>query len=124
MSGTPIRILIGVALAFAAHAQPKPPADKAPSVNETKPATTMKQGQSFENAVAMCTGCHGISGYKTAFPDVYHVPRIGGQQAGYLLNALKAYKSGERSHPSMRAIAATLTEEDMKKLADFYSGAK
>lgn len=124
MSGLLIRIVIGIAVAFAAHAQPKPPADKAPPVNEKKPPTAMKQGQNFENAVALCTGCHGISGYKTAFPDVYHVPKIGGQQATYLVNALKAYKSGERSHPSMRAIAATLTEEDMKKLADFYAGAK
>jgi cytochrome c553 len=124
MSGTFIRILIGVAMAFAAHAQPKPPADKAPTVQESKPPTAMKQGQSLENALAMCTGCHGISGYKTAFPDVYHVPKIAGQQATYLVNALKAYKSGERTHPSMRAIAATLTEEDMKKLADFYAGAK
>lgn len=124
MSGLLIRIVIGIAVAFAAHAQPKPPADKAPTVNEKKPPTAMKQGQNFENAVALCAGCHGISGYKTAFPDVYHVPKIGGQQATYLVNALKAYKSGERSHPSMRAIAATLTEEDMKKLADFYAGAK
>ena len=124
MSGLLIRIVIGIAVAFAAYAQPKPPADKAPTVNEKKPPTAMKQGQNFENAVALCTGCHGISGYKTAFPDVYHVPKIGGQQATYLVNALKAYKSGERSHPSMRAIAATLTEEDMKKLADFYAGAK
>jgi cytochrome c553 len=124
MSGLLIRIVIGIAVAFAAHAQPKQPADKAPTVNEKKPPTAMKQGQNFENAVALCTGCHGISGYKTAFPDVYHVPKIGGQQATYLVNALKAYKSGERSHPSMRAIAATLTEEDMKKLADFYAGAK
>jgi len=124
MTGTLIRILIGVAVAFVAHAQPKPPADKAPSVNEKKPPSAIKQGQSLENAVAMCSGCHGISGYKTAFPDVYHVPKIAGQQATYLVNALKAYKSGERSHPSMRAIAATLTEEDMKKLADYYAGAK
>ena len=124
MSGLLIRIVIGIAVACAAHAQPKPPADKAPTANEKKPPTAMKQGQNFENAVALCTGCHGISGYKTAFPDVYHVPKIGGQQATYLVNALKAYKSGERSHPSMRAIAATLTEEDMKKLADFYAGAK
>lgn len=124
MSGLLIRIVIGIAVAFAAHAQPKPPADKAPTLTEKKPPTAMKQGQNFENAVALCTGCHGISGYKTAFPDVYHVPKIGGQQATYLVNALKAYKSGERSHPSMRAIAATLTEEDMKKLADFYAGAK
>ena len=55
---------------------------------------------------------------------MYHVPKIAGQQPAYIVNALKAYKSGERSHPSMRGIAATLTEDDMKKLADHYGGAK
>jgi cytochrome c553 len=83
-----------------------------------------KKTAGFEGAHAMCIGCHGIPGYKTAFPDVYHVPKIAGQQAGYIVNALKAYKSGERSHPSMRGIAASLTEEDMKKLADYYAGGK
>jgi len=83
-----------------------------------------KGGQGRDNALAMCAGCHGIPGYKTAFPDVYHVPKIAGQQPGYLVNALKAYKSGERSHPSMRGIAASLSEQDMKQLADYYGGAK
>ena len=83
-----------------------------------------KSGQGMENAHAMCIGCHGIPGYKTAFPDVYHVPKIAGQNPGYIINALKAYKSGERSHPSMRGIAASLTDEDMQKLADFYGGTK
>jgi cytochrome c553 len=120
MSRLLLKIFIGTAVALAAHAQPKPPPDKAPS-NETKPpeAKTV-EGQNFDNAIALCIGCHGIPGYKTAFPAVYHVPKIAGQQPGYLLNALKAYKSGERSHPSMRGIAATLSEEDMKKLADHY----
>ena len=75
-------------------------------------------------AVAKGVGCHGIPGYKTAFPEVYHVPKIAGQQPGYIVNALKAYKSGERSHPSMRGIAAGLSEEDMKQLADYYGGGK
>ena len=75
-----------------------------------------------ENLHAQCIGCHGIPGYKTAFPSVYHVPKIAGQQPGYIIAALKAYKSGERSHPSMRGIAASLTEEHMKQLADFYAG--
>jgi cytochrome c553 len=74
--------------------------------------------------VAMCEGCHGIAGYKTAFPSTYHVPLIGGQQPTYLVNALKAYKSGERSHPSMRGIAASMSEEDMKKYADYYGAQK
>jgi len=72
------------------------------------------------NKIAMCIGCHGIPGYKTAFPSVYHVPMIAGQQPGYIVSALKAYKSGERSHPSMRGIAASLTDQDMADLAAYY----
>jgi len=69
----------------------------------------------------MCTGCHGIEGWRTAFPEVYRVPRIGGQHEAYLVKALQQYKSGERSHPSMRAIAAPLSEQDMADLAAYYA---
>jgi cytochrome c553 len=71
----------------------------------------------------MCTGCHGIVGWRTAYPEVYKVPKIGGQHAPYMVKALQEYKSGERSHPSMRAIAASLSEQDMADLAAYYSGA-
>ena len=71
----------------------------------------------------MCIGCHGITGWRTAFPEVYKVPKIGGQYAAYLVKALQEYKSGERSHPSMRAIAASLSDQDMADLAAYYSGA-
>ena len=54
--------------------------------------------------ISMCIGCHGIEGYKTAFPEVYNVPRIGGQHAAYIVKALQAYKSGDRNHPSMKEI--------------------
>jgi cytochrome c553 len=77
-----------------------------------------------KNKIAMCIGCHGIPGYKTAFPSVYHVPKIAGQQQGYIVSALKAYKNGERSHPSMRGVAASLTEQDMADLAAYYGAAK
>jgi len=69
----------------------------------------------------MCAGCHGIEGWRTAFPEVYKVPRIGGQHEAYLVKALQAYRSGERSHPSMRAIAASLTDKDMADLAAYYA---
>jgi len=69
----------------------------------------------------MCTGCHGIEGWRTAYPEVYHVPRIGGQHEAYLVKALQEYRSGERSHPSMRAIAASLSEQDMADLAAYYA---
>jgi len=71
--------------------------------------------------IAMCEGCHGIPGYKTAYPEVYHVPMLGGQQASYLAAALQAYKKGERSHPSMRGIAASLSDKDILDLAAYYA---
>lgn len=72
--------------------------------------------------VAMCIGCHGISGYQANFPEVYKVPKIGGQDAKYITAALEAYKKGERKFPSMRAIADSLTEQDMADVAAYYSG--
>ena len=70
---------------------------------------------------SMCAGCHGIGGYKTVFPEVYHVPRLGGQHAAYIVKALQEYKAGNRSHPTMRAIAAGLTDQDMADLAAYYA---
>lgn len=69
----------------------------------------------------MCAGCHGIAGYKTAFPEVYSVPKLGGQHAAYIVKALQAYRSGERNHPSMKAIAASLSDRDMADLAAYYA---
>ena len=69
----------------------------------------------------MCSGCHGIEGWRTAFPEVYKVPKLGGQHQAYLVKALQGYKSGERSHPTMRAIAASLSDQDMADLAAYYA---
>jgi cytochrome c553 len=71
----------------------------------------------------MCTGCHGIEGWRTAFPEVYKVPKLGGQHAAYITKALQEYRAGERSHPSMRAIAATLSDQDIADLAAYYGAA-
>ena len=77
----------------------------------------------IENKIAQCQGCHGIPDWKTAFPEVYRVPKLGGQKADYIVSALKAYKSGERDFPTMRAIAAPLTDDEMQKLANYYASA-
>ena len=69
----------------------------------------------------MCEGCHGIEGWRTAFPEVYRVPKLGGQHEAYLVAALKAYKSGDRSHPSMRASAGSLSDADIANLAAYYA---
>src|SRR5258706_14454585 len=71
--------------------------------------------------IALCEGCPGIPGYRTAYPDVYPVPKLGGQSAVYIANALNAYKSGQRKHPSMRGIAASLSDKDIADLAAYYA---
>ncbi|MCA1926308.1 MAG: cytochrome c [Thiobacillus sp.] len=70
---------------------------------------------------SMCAGCHGIPGWRTAYPSVYSVPKLGGQHADYIVAALKAYKTGERDHPSMKGIAGSLSEQDMEDLAAYYA---
>jgi cytochrome c553 len=70
---------------------------------------------------ASCIGCHGIPGYQASFPEVHRVPAISGQNAKYIMGALNAYKRGERKHPTMRAVAGSLTEQDIADLAAYYS---
>ena len=74
-----------------------------------------------KDKLSMCAGCHGIQGYKTAFPSAYHVPKLGGQHAEYIIKALEGYKSGSRSHPTMTALAKTLSQQDIEDLAAYYS---
>ncbi|HET7126543.1 MAG TPA: cytochrome c [Lysobacter sp.] len=68
-----------------------------------------------------CQGCHGITGYKNAYPN-YHVPRIGGQSAAYLTNALMEYRAGKRKHPTMQAQAQSFSEQDIADIAAYLSG--
>ncbi|HET9350395.1 MAG TPA: cytochrome c [Burkholderiales bacterium] len=98
--------MILAAFSIAGHAQQAAPAGD--------PAEAHKK-------IAMCEGCHGIPGYRTAYPNVYSVPKLGGQSAVYISNALHAYKAGQRKHPSMRGIAASLSDKDIADLAAYYS---
>jgi cytochrome c553 len=77
--------------------------------------------QNAKAKIEMCIGCHGIPGYKATFPEVYPVPMIGGQSAKYIESALRAYQKGERKHPSMKGIAASLSEQDIADVAAFYA---
>ncbi|MBY0498095.1 MAG: cytochrome c [Nitrosomonas sp.] len=74
-----------------------------------------------KDKLSMCEGCHGIPGYRTAFPSAYSVPKLGGQHAEYIVKALEGYKNGTRSHPTMTGLAKTLSEQDFKDFAAYYS---
>jgi len=73
------------------------------------------------NKIEQCIGCHGIPAYKTAFPEVYQVPMIGGQSARYIEAALHAYKKGDRQHPQMTPTAKALSDQDIADIAAYYA---
>jgi cytochrome c553 len=67
-----------------------------------------------------CLGCHGIPGYRNAYPS-YRVPMLGGQNQEYVVLALQGYRNKQRAHPTMQAQATTLSDEDMRDLAAFFA---
>jgi cytochrome c553 len=83
-------------------------------------------GQGAGNAAAgktkayTCTGCHGIPGYNNVYPT-YKVPKIGGQNYAYLVRALEAYRTGERTHATMNAQAQSLSEADIEDISAWFA---
>jgi cytochrome c553 len=77
--------------------------------------------QAGQGKVWLCVGCHSIPDYRADYPLVYKVPMLGGQNAAYIASALTSYKKGERKHPTMRSIAASLSDQDMADIGEYYA---
>lgn len=87
-------------------------------------ADVVGNAKAGKGKIENCVGCHGILDYKTAFPEVYRVPKIGGQSAKYIEAALHAYKKGDRKQAQMNGIAGALSDQDIADLAAYYSEQK
>src|SRR5712664_1479597 len=68
-----------------------------------------------------CLGCHGVDGYKNAYPN-YSVPELEGQHPEYLAAALKEYRDGDRAHLTMHSQASTLTDQDIADIIAYFAG--
>ena len=110
MRPTMIAACLALALPLAATAQTAPPAEG-------------KSNDKGAELTYTCQGCHGVTGYKNAYPN-YHVPRIGGQSQQYLVNALTEYKKGTRKHPTMQAQATSFSDADIAAIAAYLSSLK
>lgn len=120
MKWVPITLALAATCATVGTARAQSDANAA----ATPEAAIVGNAQDGMKKVSMCIGCHSIPGYKTAFPEVYLVPKIAGQNARYIETALMAYASEDRTHPSMVAIAKSLTEQDIADVAAYYSALK
>jgi len=67
-----------------------------------------------------CLGCHGIEGYRNAYPS-FRVPKLGGQKTAYLVAALQGYRDGTRTHTTMNAQARSLTDQDIEDVSAYFA---
>jgi cytochrome c553 len=112
------RVRSGVVLSLMAHAALAATLSTTALAQEPAGAGDPERGQ---QVAYTCLGCHGVPGYKNAYPN-YSVPKLDGQHPEYIVIALQAYRSGERSHLTMHSQASTLSDQDMRDVAAFFAG--
>ncbi|HEU4618873.1 MAG TPA: cytochrome c [Gammaproteobacteria bacterium] len=95
--------------------QPPPP--------PVSPITLKGDPEQGQTLATTCSGCHGVPGYQNVYPT-YNVPKLGGQNGAYITVALQDYRRGSRSHPTMRAQASVLSDQDIADIAAYFSSVK
>ena len=128
MRPLPFAVCLALAAAFSAAtaSATQDPAPAQPAAPAAAPAATATSGGDAGRGRSLaytCQGCHGVTGYKNAYPS-FHVPRIGGQAAEYLTQALTEYREGKRKHPTMQAQAQSFSEQDIADISAYLSSLK
>jgi cytochrome c553 len=67
--------------------------------------------------IVVCQACHGLDGLSKN-PEA---PNLAGQIEGYMVKALKEYRSGERKNETMNIVAKEMSDEDMADISAYYA---
>ena len=127
-----LALVATLSVAAVVTAQVPAPADAAPAATTPAPASDtapaapvapVGNAEAGRTLTYTCQGCHGVEGYKNAYPS-FHVPRIGGQSAEYIMQALTEYKNGDRKHPTMQAQSQSFSEQDIADISAYLSSLK
>jgi cytochrome c553 len=119
--GSGLRAVSIAALAACALSAARAQTPAEPAAAATPAAQPAGDAQHGKAVTYTCLGCHGIEGYKNAYP-MYSVPELRGQNPQYLLIALHGYRDGDRAHITMHSQTETLSEQDMADAAAFLAG--
>ncbi|KTF39225.1 c-type cytochrome [Xanthomonas translucens] len=114
-----LAVLVSLRVAPAVAQTAPAPAAAAPAA----PAAVAGNADNGRLLTYTCQGCHGVTGYKNAYPS-YRVPKIGGQSAQYLTQALSEYRLGKRKHPTMQAQAESFSDQDIADIAAYLTTLK
>jgi cytochrome c553 len=71
-------------------------------------------------ALGGCITCHGANGLST----LPNAPHLAGQPMIYLVEQMKAYRSGKRAHEVMGVIAKPMSDADIDAVSGWYSAIK
>ncbi|MBD7920659.1 cytochrome c [Xanthomonas sp. CFBP 8703] len=118
-----LAVLVSLGVAPAAAQTAPAPAAPAPAAAPAAPAAAVGHADNGRLLTYTCQGCHGVTGYKNAYPS-YRVPKIGGQSAQYLTQALTEYRLGKRKHPTMQAQAESFSDQDIADIAAYLTTLK
>ncbi|EGV36774.1 c-type cytochrome [Neisseria weaveri] len=101
-----------------------------PKPGETNPKDNPELGAKIfrggiaEKKIPACMSCHGPNG--AGIPgggtDIVAYPRVGGQHKAYIVDQMKAYKNGQRTHTIMVDIAKRMSDEEVDAVANFIQG--
>ena len=80
-------------------------------------ATAAGDAAAGKKIAVQCQQCHGTDGNG----PTPLFPKLGGQHAKYIVQALEDYKTGVRREPVMAAFAAALSKQDREDLAAWYA---
>ena len=98
--------------------QQQPKAGAAKDANLAQVGKQLYHGGNSTRGTPACAACHNPNG--VGIPIQF--PRLAGQHATYTFNQLMAFKQGQRKNVMMQAIAATLSDDDMKAVAEYIAG--
>ena len=72
----------------------------------------------FNDIKINCDTCHGVGG-RSPTPD--QVPSIAGKSENYIVSQIKAFETGKRKHDTMRLMGGSMTPEEIRTIARYYS---
>jgi cytochrome c553 len=84
---------------------------------DTLKAGAAPVGKAPEKVATLCVACHGLDGVGITAD----YPTLAGQHEDYLAQALKEYRKGDRKNAVMATFVATLSDEDIKQIAEYYA---
>ena len=95
-----------------------------PKQNDPVLGGKIYRGGLVDKKIPACMSCHGPSG--AGIPgggtEIVAYPRLGGQHMAYVVDQMKAYKTGQRKNAIMEDIAKRMTEEELNSVANFIQG--